>query len=74
MRAFLTACSLALLVAGCGDSSASDKPTITLEFPADQGQASQPSADAQCKPYGKTATFRGIEKRGDYTVAVFECT
>ena len=73
MRLFLTACSLALLLTGCGGEDTPDKPAISLEFPADQGDQSQAAADAQCKPYNKSAKFRGIEKRGEHDVAVFDC-
>jgi hypothetical protein len=73
MRLFMTALGLSMLLAGCGSPASEDRPAISLEFPADQGEASLPAAEAQCKPYGKTAQYRGVEQHGENKVAVFDC-
>jgi len=74
MRFILGGCSLMVLLTGCGSPSMPDTPQITLELPADKTvEQNQPTADAACKPLGKTAKFRAIEKHGENTVAVFDC-
>jgi hypothetical protein len=72
MRLIIAALGLSLL-GGCGSTEVPDAPSITLEFPADQAEQSQPAADAQCKPLGKTAKYHGIEQHGETKVAVFAC-
>ena len=73
MRVFLGLAGVVLLLAGCGGPDGPDKPSITLEFPPDHPEQFQAAADAQCTPYAKAAKLRGIEKHGDYDVAVFDC-
>ncbi len=74
MRVGLILLALALPLAACGNDSDMEKPDITLKFPAaEPADQAKVEADAQCKPYGLTATPKGTEKQGDAEVALFTC-